>query len=304
MSWTSHPRLQPLRHRSRIADLVLETIDGYSRHRTGRNASLLAYMGILTVFPLLLAATTVLGLVLEDRPDLQQDILDSFLSQVPVVGASLEENQGMISGNWWALVIGLAGALWGSLRAFLAMQTALDDIWEVTSGRANYVVQRVRAFVGIGVIAVGQLASVVLAALVGQAGLPRVGQVLLTIGGLALNVALLGLMYRYLTARRVTWHMIWPGTLFAAVLFTVLQFAGTNIMASKLNDAEEVYGVFGGLIALAGWISLHGLVALVGAEFNAALERRRQRVGPTASGEATAAIKNAHLGPQVSPHGS
>jgi uncharacterized BrkB/YihY/UPF0761 family membrane protein len=47
-------------------------------------------------------------------------------------------------------------------------------------------------------------------------------------------------------------------------------------MAAKLKDSEEVYGLFGSLIALAAWISLHALVALVGAELNAALCRRRQ----------------------------
>ena len=68
MGWPNHPRLRPIRRRSRIADFVLDVLDAYGRHRTGRNASLLAYMGLLTVFPLLLVATTILGLVLENNP--------------------------------------------------------------------------------------------------------------------------------------------------------------------------------------------------------------------------------------------
>ena len=74
MSWTDHAKLQPLRRRSRFADLVLDIVAAYSRHRTGRNASLIAYMGILTVFPLLLGATTLLGLLLEGDEELQQKI--------------------------------------------------------------------------------------------------------------------------------------------------------------------------------------------------------------------------------------
>ena len=122
----------PWRRRSRLIDLALDIIDGYMRHRTGRNASLVAYMGILTVFPLLLGATTVLGLVLEGNDKLQADIVDSALSQIPVIGAQLEQNKGEISGNWWALVIGLGAALWGSMRAFLAMHNA-----STTSGSAR-----------------------------------------------------------------------------------------------------------------------------------------------------------------------
>jgi YihY family inner membrane protein len=281
MSWTEHPKLMPWRRRSRFVDLVFDIIEAYTRHRTGRNASLLAYMGILTVFPLLLCATTVLGLVLEGNDKLQEDIVDSALSQIPVVGAQIQDNQGQIDGNWWALVIGLAIALWGSMRAFLAMQTALDDIWEVETGRANFLMQRVKALIGIGVIGASQIGNVVLAALVGQAELPRSSQVLLTIGGLAINVVVIGSMYRWLTSADVTWRMLWPGTLFAAFVYTALQFVGTNLMAAKLKDSNEVYGVFGSLIALATWISLHAFVALLGAELNAALCRRRQAM-PTA----------------------
>jgi membrane protein len=211
VSWTEHPKVTPWRERSPAVDFVVDTIDAYTRHRTGRNASLLAYKGLLTVFPLLLAATTVLGLVLEGNDELQQQIIDSALSQIPVVGDALRDNQGAISGNWWAFAIGLAGAVWGSLRAFVALQTSLDDIWEVESDRDNFVFQRLRALIGIGVIFLGQAGSVVLASLVSHAGLPRSGQFLLTLGGLALNVVIVASMYRFLTSRDTTWRLVVAG---------------------------------------------------------------------------------------------
>lgn len=279
MGWPNHPRLRPLRRRSRLADFSLDVLDGFTRHRTGRNASLLAYMGLLTVFPLLLAATTVLGLVLEGDEDLQEQILDSFLSRIPVIGPSLVQNQGELSGSWLALAIGLGGALWGSLRAFVALQTALDDIWEVEEGRRNFFQQRLSSLIFIGAIGVSQIGAVSLAAAVGHAGLPRTSQFLLTFGGLALNVAVIGAVYRFMTSKAMTWSMVWPGTLFTSVVYTALQFAGTNILTRRLDGAEEVYGTFAALIVLAFWISIHGLIALIGAEINAARQRRRHRAG-------------------------
>jgi membrane protein len=274
LSWTEHRRLAPLRRRSRLADFVLDTIAAYSRHRTGRNASLLAYKGMLTVFPLLLAATTVLGLVLEGNADLQREIIDSAFSKIPVIGDEIRANQGDLSGNWWALVLGLAGATWGSLRAFVAMQASLDDIWEIETGRENFVFQRVRALVAVVVVLVSQAASVVAASVVSHAGLPRTGQFLLTFGGLALNVLVVALMYRYLTSRDTTWRLVWPGAAFTGVLFSALQFLGTNVMSRQVTNAGRIYGAFAAIIALAAWISLHALVALVGAEINATRERR------------------------------
>lgn len=275
MSWTEHEKLRPWRERWRAVDFALDVVAAYSRHRTGRNASLIAYMGILTVFPLLLAATTVLGIVLRNNEQLQADIIDSAFSKIPVVGSQIQQNQGKLPGNWWAFAVGLTLAIWGSLRAFVALQTALDDIWEIETGRDNFVFQRLRALIGVGVIFLAQVGSVVLASLVSHAGLPRTGQFLLTFGGLVLNAAVVALMYRYLTSRDTTWRLVWRGAVFTGVMFTVLQLAGTNIVSRQSANANEIYGTFGAIITLAAWISLHGLVALIGAEINAAVERRR-----------------------------
>ena len=293
MGWPNDPRLRPVRRRSRIADFVLDVLDAYGRHRTGRNASLLAYMEMLTVFPLLLAATTILGLVLEGRPDLQEAILDSFVSKIPVVGATILSNQGDLTGSWVALIVGLLGALWGSLRAFNALQTALDDIWEVEHGRRNYFVQRLNSLIFLCAIGAAQAGSVALAVAVGHAGLPRTSQFLLTFGGLALNIAVVGSIYRFMTSCPMTWRMVWPGTVFTSVLYTALQFAGTNILTRRMAGATEVYGTFAALIVLAFWISIHGLVALVGGEVNAGVQRRRHRAGPLPSLSTTAIMKQA-----------
>jgi membrane protein len=275
MSWTEHEKLRPWRHRWKAVDFALDVVAAYSRHRTGRNASLIAYMGILTVFPLLLAATTVLGIVLRNNDGLREQIIDSAFSKIPVVGSEIQENQGQLPSNWWAFAAGLALATWGSLRAFVALQTALDDIWEIETGRDNFVFQRLRALIGVGVIFLAQLGSVVLASLVSHADLPRTGQLLLTVGGLALNAVVVAVMYRYLTSRDTTWRLVWRGAVFTGVMFTVLQLAGTIIVSRQSENANEIYGTFGAIITLAAWISLHGLVALIGAEINTALERRR-----------------------------
>lgn len=278
MAWTRWPRVVAARQRWTLVDLVVGTMDGFRRHITGRNAAVLAYYGVLTLFPLLMAATTILGFVLEDRPGLQQDILDSALAQIPVVGDSIEQNAGDIGGNWIALAVGLAGALWGSLKAFVGAQAAFDDTWEVpVDHRANMFVQRGRALIGVSVIGGAQVGNVVLAGLVGYAGLPRIGQVAITFGGLATNVFVLAAMYRFLTSKRVGWRDVLPGAVFGGVAYTVLQYAGTIIMTRAFDSAEGVYGDFAGLLALMTWISIHALVALLGAELNAAVAHRRQR---------------------------
>ena len=57
-------------------------------------AALITYYGFLSLFPLLLLLAAVLGFVLRDDPDLQQRILDSTISQFPVIGDQLPRRAG------------------------------------------------------------------------------------------------------------------------------------------------------------------------------------------------------------------
>ncbi len=275
MAWTDHPKITAVRQRSRFGDVMVETLAGFSRHLTGRNGAVLTYYGFLTLFPLFLAASTILGFVLESEPEWQVDLVDSAASQIPFIGDDIVG--GSIGGSWWGLIIGLLAALWGSTKAFVGLQLAYDDTWEIDlDGRASFVTQRGRALIGLAAIGLSQIANVALAAIVSQAGLPRIGQIAIILGGLAINAAVVGTMYRYLTSAQVTWHDVWPGTVFTATMYTAIQFAGTAAITA-LQKSAETYGEFVAVISLLSWLSLHAIINLFGAEINAALDRLRGR---------------------------
>lgn len=278
MAWTEHPKVVDLRRRSAFFDVVVETLDGYRRHQTGRNSAVLTYYGFLTLFPLFLAATTILGFVLENRPEWREDLIGSAVESVPFIGQDLATT-GSIGGSFWALAIGLAGALWGSMKAFVGMQGAFDDTWEIPlDDRGKILQKRFRALIGLAVIGGSQIATVALATVVGEVDLPRLGHAAIVLGGLVINAAVLGTMYRFLTSAELTWRQVWPGTLFAAVLFTAIQFAGTQVITA-LQKSADTYGDFAAVISLLAWLSLHAVINLFGAELNAGIVRRDER-GP------------------------
>jgi uncharacterized BrkB/YihY/UPF0761 family membrane protein len=163
------------------------------------------------------------------------------------------------------------------MKAFVGLQLAYDDVWEIPlDDRASFVTQRARAMIGLAVIGGAQIGTVALASIVDQAGLPRLGQILIVLGGLATNVVVSATMYRFLTAAETSWAMVWPGALFTGLLYTAIQFAGTALTRRLLKDADT-YGDFAGVLALLGWLSLHAGINLFGAELNGALHRLRGR---------------------------
>jgi membrane protein len=276
MAWTTSDRVMRYRRRSSAVDVLVETIDGWRRHVTGRNAAVLTYYGFLSIFPLFLVASTILGLLLEDNEELRQDILDSAIAQIPVIGREIASNSGTIGGGIWGLVVGLALALWAATKAFVGVQNAFDDAWDVSlDHRGNPAVKRGKALLGIAFIGTSLVATVALAAVAAAADLPAGGRVLIVVGTLAINVVVLAAMYRFLSAFDVSWSMVWPGAILGGFGFTTLQVLGATIVNRFLRNAGDTSGVFATVFALLAWISLHATISLVGIELNAALQRRR-----------------------------
>jgi membrane protein len=249
------------------------TIEGFRRHRTGRNASLIAHFGFLSVFPLLLVFTTVLGFVLQSHPKLRADIIDSALAQLPFIGQQIASDPSKLRGSAAVLILGLVASLWSGMKAFIAVHVSLDDIAEKPlDHRSNPFVTRLRALFGMVYVGGAQIGAAILASLVGLAGVLAITKVLLLIGTAAINASVLALSYRWLRTGKPGWRSVAPGAIVGGVLFAVLQLVGTVIVGRAIADASPVYGTFASVIGLLSWLSLHAIIALGGAELNAALE--------------------------------
>jgi membrane protein len=276
MPWTTHRKAVELREKSAAFDVFARTLDGWRRHLSGRNASLLSFYGFLTIFPLLLVATTILGFVLEGNEELRQEIIDGALENVPVIGERLEDDPAALTGNVGALVIGTLTALWSSTKAFVGIQMALDDIWEIdVDNRAGMAVQRGRALFGIVILGLALMISITIVAIVNHAGLPGVSRVLLMLATVSINILVVAAMFRFLTSASVVWRNVWPGAIVAGFIVTVLQHFGTAIVQRISEDAPETYGNFAFVLGLITWIGLLAITALMCAEMNAALISHR-----------------------------
>jgi len=292
MPWTTSDKVMDLRARHVAIDVFVDMLDGWRRHISGRNASVLAFFGFLSIFPLMLAATTILGFVLEGNEDLQQRIIDGALAEIPVLGEQLQNDPTSLTGNWWALIIGLSGALWSSTKAFVGLQLALDDVWEVhVDHRDAMPKQRGKALLGLMFIGSALVGTIAISTLVNAAGLPQLGRIALLLATVVINVVVLAAMYRYLTAAEPTWRDVWPGAVTAGIAFAVLQYFGTAIVDRIQENASSTYGNFALVLGLVTWLGFLAIASLMSAELNGALVRQRDgsldRVQPSDVDEAT-----------------
>lgn len=263
-----------LRRRSVVLDVIARVADAYSRHRTGRNAALLAYYGFLAVFPLVLSLTAVLGFVLQDNPELQQKIIDSALAQIPIIGQTIGTNPENLRGSTGVLVIGLLISIWSGMRAFTALQVGLDDVYDLhRTERANFAKTRLQALGGILVLGTAQVLTAAANTLSAATSLPRVQDVLLMLGTALINTGMLVYSYRYICSTTPPWREVLPGAVLGGIAFSLLQYFGSTVVARSLANASPVYGSFASVIALTFWISLHATITLGAAELNRVLRR-------------------------------
>jgi hypothetical protein len=133
--------LDRLQRRSRSAGFLIAIIYKYVDDQGSYLAALITYYAFVSLFPALLLLTTVLGVVLLGHPELQEQILQSAVAQLPVIGDQLGHPQGL-SGGTLGVVVGIAGALYGGLGVGQAVQNASVggpmDLCRITADEAHH----------------------------------------------------------------------------------------------------------------------------------------------------------------------
>lgn len=277
MGWQTSNTVMKIRKKSGVTDTIVEMLEGWRLHISGRNASVLAFFTFLSIFPLMLAATTILGIILDGNPELRDRIIESAADEIPVIGDDIKESPDALSGSVWVVVAGLLGAIWSSTKAFVGLQRALDDTWEVpVDDRAGMPIQRGRAIIGLIIVGTAQIGVLAITSIVNAAGLPGISQFLVAIGTALLNMLVLATMYRFLTSGDPTWGEVWPGAIMAGVIFSVLQFFGPRLVKTIATNAGDTYGAFAIVLGLITWLSFLAIALLMAAELNAAIVRLRE----------------------------
>jgi membrane protein len=269
-------RADDFQRRHRALAFPVAVFEKFGDDRAGQLAALIAYYGFFSLFPLMLLFVTIVSLVVRDDPDLQRRLIDSALSQFPVVGTRIGESIKQLSGSTFALVVGSVGALWSGTAVVTAAQQAMDDVWDVPRAERPSLVSRVtRAVVLLVGFGMWLVFSTILAGLGSGSGAAALGlKVVSMITLLALSTALFAFAYRVLTVAHVSWRDALPGAIVAALAWSALLLIGGWIVDRQIRNASQVYGFFAIVIGLLFWIYLVAQVFLVGAEVNVVRARR------------------------------
>ena len=247
-------------------------------------AAQLAFYFFLALFPALLFLVALVGfLPIENTltrllatlgPVAPSEVLSLLRGQLEQVAGGSHES---------LLTLGIAGAVWSSSAAMVAIIDALNHAYDIDERRPWWK-RRVVAIALTIALALFIVTSLVLV----LAG-PNVAFRVAEWFGLAPAFALLwgvirwplmiflvvlavDLVYHFAPNRRGRWVWITPGSLLATSLWIVSSFA-FKFYVTNLTNFNVTYGAIGGVVVLLLWFYVSGLAILIGAELNGVIEQ-------------------------------
>jgi len=247
----------------------------FGNDQAGGKAALMAYYGLFALFPLLLLLATILGFVLAGNPALREQIINSAVGKIPVVGDQIKSEVHPLEGSTTALVIGIVGTIYGSLGIGFAAQNAMNTVWNVPYVRWPNIFKRyLRTFGVIGLLGLGVLSSTALTTFATAIANGVAATVFGVAGAFLVNLGLFLLAFMVLTAEPLGPRDVAVGVVCAAVFWQTLQLLGTWYVSRGLAQASPTYGVFAVVITLLSWLYLGSQLTLLAAEINVVLRYR------------------------------
>jgi membrane protein len=263
-------RLDRLQRRHPVAGFPIAVVYKYVDDSGPYLAALITYYAFVSLFPLLLLMSTILGHVLSGDPQLQQRVLHSALSQFPVVGSQLARPK-ELSGGLTGVLIGVLGSLYGGLGVAQAVQFAMNSAWGVPrNSRPNPLLARGRSLLLLATAGLSVAGTTALSTL-GAGSLASFGALLravVLVASVAVNGMVFVLVFWLATPRRLTVRQVMPGALAAAVLWQLLQTFGVTYVGHVVRRASPTNGVFALVLGLLAFLYLAAVVVVLCVEVN------------------------------------
>jgi membrane protein len=272
--------------------VLKRTFKGFQADNLTDWAAALTYYGIQAIFPALLALVSILGLI---GTSATQPLINNIAGVAPgpaktIVTSAITNLQQNKGASGVLFVVGIALALWSASSYIGAFIRASNSIYEVEEGRPFYVLRPVQlavTLVMVVLLAVSAVAVVVSGGLAQKLGnLVGVGSTAVDVWNIAkwpVLLLIVSLMFSILywaapNVKQPKFRWFTPGGLLAVVIWIVASLAFAIYVANFANY-NKTYGSLGGVIIFLVWLWISNIAVLLGAEFNAELERTRELQG-------------------------
>ena len=268
--------------------LLKRTFKGFKKDNLSDWAAALTYYGVLSVFPMLAALVAILGVI---GTSATQPLIDHLSTLAPgpakqIFTSAITNIQQNQAGAGVAAIVALVLALWAASGYVAAFMRASNSIYQVPEGRPIWKTAPIRigtTLVLVVLLVISAVMVVFTGGLAKQAGnLLGLGNTFVTVWDVAkwpVLVLIVSFMVALLywaspNVKQPGFKWVSAGGLLAVMLWIVASAAFAFYVAN-FGSYNKTYGALAGVIIFLVWLWISNLAVLLGAEFNAELDRAR-----------------------------
>jgi membrane protein len=247
------------------------------------HAASIAYYALLSLFPLLLLAISLLGDVTtnnSERDAVVRFVFRYFPGQFAFISGQLDAFQSSpVAFGFW----GIVALLWSSLGVFNAITSAVNHAWAVERKR-SFLKHRLYGFLMLLSAGLVLLLGLLIASLVRLAetrlhdAISRVAWIDNLSGAVASYLATLlligcvALVYKYIPNTKVRFRDVWPGAILVGLLWRGALWL-FSWYASDMAKWNVIHGSIAAVVVFLLWIYISAVILIYGVEMTASYAR-------------------------------
>ena len=269
--------------------VLKRTITEFKADNLTDSAAALTYYGVLAIFPAIIALVSILGLI---GPSVTQPLITNVGKLAPgsvhqVLTNAITNLQHSRGAAGILFIVGIAGAIWSASGYVAAFMRASNAIYDIEEGRPIWMTLPVRVAVTVVLLALLAISAI---AVVMTGGLAQQIGKILGIGGTAVTIwdiakwpvllLVVSFMFSILywaapNVKHPGFRWLSPGGLLAVATWVIASglFA---LYVANFSSYNKTYGSLAGIVIFLVWLWISNIAVLLGAEWNAELERGRQ----------------------------
>jgi membrane protein len=252
-------------------------------------AAEMGYYFLFALFPMLVCASSILGLAARQASHIYDKLLHYLALVVPGGAYSMiieTFNQTTAAATGGKITLGLVAALWSASVGFASIQDGMNTVYKVRESRPYW---KARGAAILVTMLLSVMVTANLSVLLGGDFLARLIYIWIWHRRLAMGTALVVHVIQWIAASGLLllqfstiyyfapdlkvkcWHWVTPGAVIG-ILGWVISSLGLRIYLYYFNSFTITYGSLGGVIILLTWFYITGLMLLLGAEVNSEIQ--------------------------------
>ena len=260
-----------------VGELVYRAFLNFSRDDGSHMAAGVAYYGIFSLFPLVLATIAIGGYFVDDR-QVELILLDLLARELPGIGGSnlVRGNiEGLAAARGAFSIFALVGLVWSGRAIFGAVHRVLNRAWRISQPPhlVLYQVGQVAGSVGVVTLFVFTAAlGTIGRAIAAQAELLFIWETMINTVSTLLSAVLFLILYKFIPDANVRWRDAIPAGIIAGIGFELTQL-GFSFYLANISNLDLVYGSITTIVLLMLFLYLVSLILVWGAELSSEIRR-------------------------------